>query len=78
MLAREVYPTEKFKAQSKYFVFCKINADRQPAVFQQFGVSAMPTLLFLNNEGAELHKFLGFKPVDAFIGEMNKARGASN
>ena len=41
---------------------------------QQFGVSAMPTIKFMKPEGTVVHEFLGYKPLGAFIGEMNTAR----
>lgn len=75
MLTREVYPTEKFKKQSKFYVFVKINADHQPAVFQKFGVSGMPTMVMTKADGTETHRFSGFRPVDPFVAEMDKGRG---
>jgi thioredoxin-like negative regulator of GroEL len=75
MLERSVYSTSLFKKQSKDFVFCKINADTQPSVLQQWGVSALPTIKFLTKDLKEVHGFVGYKPTHEFIAEMNKARG---
>lgn len=41
---------------------------------QQFGVNAMPTIKFMKVEGAVVHEFLGYKPLGAFIAEMDTAR----
>lgn len=59
---------------SKYFVFVKINGDHQPAVFKQYGVSAMPTIIFMKADGTPIHKFLGYRDLHSFMSEMNKAR----
>jgi thioredoxin-like negative regulator of GroEL len=77
MLERSVYSASAFKAQSKYFVFCKINVDEQKAVAQQWQVTALPTIKFLNPKDlSEIHGFIGGMPLHPFIAEMNKARGA--
>jgi thioredoxin-like negative regulator of GroEL len=74
-LIREIYPLEGFKAMSKYFVFVKINTDQQPSVASAYNISALPTIKFMKSDGTVIHEFLGYRPLDAFIGEMNKARG---
>jgi thioredoxin-like negative regulator of GroEL len=58
-------------------VFCKINADEQKSVAQQWGVSGLPTLKFLNKDLKELHGFSGYRPTHEFIAEMNKARSGA-
>ena len=73
-MIREIYPLEDFKKMSKYFVFVKINADRQPAIFSRYGVSAMPTIIFAKQDGTAIHQFVGFRDLHTFISEMNKAR----
>ncbi len=77
MLMRDVFPTEEFKAQSKYFVFCKIDVDLQPAIAQQYGIEAMPTIKFIKADGTVVHEFLGYRPTAEFIAEMEKAKGAN-
>jgi thioredoxin-like negative regulator of GroEL len=76
-LTREVFPREEFKQMGKYFVFMKVDADQNPALMRRFGVSAMPTIKFLKNDGSVVHEFLGFRPLDQFLAEMNKAKAAA-
>jgi thioredoxin-like negative regulator of GroEL len=76
-LIREIYPQEDFKKMGKYFVFVKINGDQQPSVFQQYGVSAMPTIIFMKPDGTAVHQFLGYRDLGTYLSEMNKARQAA-
>jgi len=58
---------------SKHFVFVKINGDHQPSVFKAYGVSAMPTIIFMKPDGTVISQFLGYRDLRAYLGEMNKA-----
>lgn len=73
MLDREVYSTEEFKKQSKYFVFCKINADEQPALKNAYGVSGLPTIKYLKGEDV-IDEQVGYSPLPKFIEKMNAVR----
>lgn len=77
MLMRDVFPTAEFKAMSKYFVFCKIDVDQQPAVAQAFGISAMPTIKFIKADGTVVHEFMGYRATADFVAEMHKAKDAN-
>lgn len=72
MLDQNVYSSDKFKAMSKYFVFVKIDVDKQKAVSQQFGIEAMPTIKFLRPDGTVIGGFVGYIDLNAFLVEMNK------
>ena len=58
---------------SKYFVFVKINVDKQPAVASQFNVSAIPAIKFMKPDGTVVHEFVGYRDLATYIGEMKKA-----
>lgn len=73
MLDRDVYSTEEFKKQSKYFVFCKINADNQPDVKNAFGVTGLPTIKYLKGDDV-IDEQVGYTPLAQFIAKMNSAR----
>lgn len=76
MLKKEVFTTAEFKARGKYFVFCAIDTDQQPALAQQFGANAIPDIRFLKADGTEVHKVVGYGGKAAFLAEMDKARAA--
>lgn len=69
-----VYPSAKFKAQSKYFVFCKINSDNNPDLAKQYQVTGLPSLKTLKADGSVTHSWAGFSQVDQFVAEMDKGR----
>lgn len=60
---------------SKYFVFCKIDAEKGkgPALAREYGVSGYPALRFLKPAWSTVHQFDGYMPADPFIKEMEKA-----
>lgn len=57
----------------------KIDAERQQELAGRFGVEAYPTLLFLDADGRELGRVLGFRDPADFIAEGSRilARGVS-
>ncbi len=58
-------------------MFCELNESEQPAAFQQFGISAFPTMVFLNKEGKEVHRVVGGGPLAVILQEMDKAKAAA-
>lgn len=74
MLERSVYSSKQFKDMSKYFVFVKINSDRQPKVAREHHVSALPTLRFMDSSGKVIHTQVGAMPLEQFVGMMNHVR----
>lgn len=75
MLDRDVYSTAEFKKMSQYFVFCKINADYQPAVKNKYGVSGLPTIVILTADATEVTRFVGYRPLAEFLKALEGARG---
>jgi thioredoxin-related protein len=74
MLERSVYSSKQFKDMSKYFVFVKINSDRQSKVAQDHQVRALPTLKFMDTSGKVIHTQVGAMPLQQFVGMMNHVR----
>ena len=82
-LDRTVFNTEAFKAMSKYFVFCKIDTenDAQIGPVKSLGIlskdpEGLPTTLFVNGSGKVVHEFVGYKPIDEYLKELDKARSS--
>ncbi len=52
----------------------KVNVDEELAIARQFGIQAMPTLVFLKG-GAEVGRVLGYRPKVQLADELAKAFG---
>lgn len=67
-LETEVFGTKLFKAATKDLVLVYINADltENKAFGKQYEIKAIPTVLLLNAEGAELYRSLDFVPAAEF------------
>ncbi len=76
VLEKEVYTTDEFKKQSKFFVFCKIDAEKGEGIdlAARYKISAYPICKFIKPDGTEVHESVGYKPTAAFIAEMNTAK----
>lgn len=42
---------------------------------KRYGVSGLPTIVFLNSSGQEIHRFVGYKP---FAGVMQEVQAAKS
>lgn len=49
---------------------CKLNVDGQQKLAAKFGVRSIPTLIILKN-GKELKRFVGVKPKDFLVSQLN-------
>jgi thioredoxin 1 len=49
---------------------CKLNVDGQQKLAAKFGVRSIPTLIILKN-GKEIKRFVGVKPKDFLISQLN-------
>ena len=64
------------KLQQEYytdFIFAKINVDENPLIAQSFGISSIPTTLFIK-EGKLLRKFVGVMNYDTLKQILEKLK----
>ncbi|MHB8635830.1 MAG: thioredoxin domain-containing protein [Fimbriimonadaceae bacterium] len=76
MLHDEVLVTDDFKKLSKYFVFVEIDVDAQATVAANYQVTAMPTQMILDAQGAMIDKLVGYGGPDMFYAFINKYASA--
>jgi thioredoxin 1 len=50
---------------------CKVDVDQAPAVAQRYGVSAIPTVLIINN-GREIKRLVGLRPEAEYVAILDK------
>jgi thiol:disulfide interchange protein DsbD len=67
------YVDEKVVAKAREFVSLKIDADAERAMVTQYRVGGLPTILFIDSDGEEIHRVVGYREPDQFVQEMNVA-----
>jgi thiol:disulfide interchange protein len=72
----DTYAHEDVVAKSESFVSLKIDADAERSISQRYRVAALPTILFLDHSGKEIHRVVGYRPAARFVDEMNLALDA--
>lgn len=76
MLDKQVYPDPKVgKFMNKNFINVKVDAEKGEGIklAEKFKIDSYPTLIFLNSEGEEMHRYSGFNESDEFIVEAQNA-----
>jgi len=74
-LDAETFSHPDFQAISAKFVLLKINGDTQPEFKQQYQLRYYPTMLFLNAQGVEQKRLVGFLTVDKLVPIMKEMLG---
>lgn len=59
MLDADIYPAPAVAAQGQSFVSVKVDVDQQAALAQKYNINQMPTIVFLNASGEEIHRTQG-------------------
>lgn len=69
MLDAQVYNQPEVIAELSKLVTYKVDVDREEfkPLAKQFGVKAMPTMVVCKPDGAEIDRFLGFRPAAEFL-----------
>ena len=67
------YKDKAVVARSKQFVPVLINADEQPKLLEKFGISAIPTVVFLDAKGKVLLQATGLQDSATFLQTMSQA-----
>jgi thiol-disulfide isomerase/thioredoxin len=76
-LEKNVFSSAEFRALSKRFVLAKVNIDKGKGrdYAEAYGISAVPTIKFLDSEGNVIHEVVGAVPKAQFLREMRTALG---
>ena len=74
MMDAEVFQSAGFPARSKDFVLVKVDVDQSTDLAAKYGITAMPTVKFIDGNGKVVHEFVGYGGPDQVYGEMDKAR----
>ena len=76
-LKEEVFEKDEFKQYvADKFVLVAIDADKNRELVDKYGVNGFPTIMVLDEAGKEVHKIVGFKPLEEFIEELKTVQPA--
>jgi thiol:disulfide interchange protein len=72
---KETFPAEEVVNRAANFVNLKLDAEKGqgPEVQRKFGVTAYPTILFVNGKGELVHTVVGLQSAQQLAAEMDKA-----
>ncbi len=73
MMDKETWPNEEVMAWiNKNAVAIKIDVDKETALAKRFNVTAMPTIVFVKPDQAEISRFVGGYPASEFLKFANQ------
>lgn len=64
--------------ESANFVNLRVNADKSKAIAARYGITVMPTIIWLNSDGKLLNGLEGVGPVQEFLQEMRLSMAQFN
>ncbi|MEM7232597.1 MAG: thioredoxin fold domain-containing protein [Planctomycetota bacterium] len=59
------------------FVAVKVDCDKEKEIQQKYGVTGLPTIIFLAPDGKEIQRLTGFRDAEAFLEEARKPVASS-
>jgi len=75
-LDNETYVHEDVVAMAGKFVNLKLDADAHRSIMSEYRIAGLPTILFIDADGREIHRIVGYKPPEEFLRDMNTALDA--
>jgi thioredoxin-related protein len=74
MMETVTFPADAVRSIiDRYFIPLKYESGTDAEQFLRFGIRATPTVIFLDSEGNEIHRHVGFLGAESFLKEMEKA-----
>jgi thiol:disulfide interchange protein DsbD len=69
----DTYVDKDVVTLAQEFVSLKIDADVERGLSSRYKVVGLPTILFIDSDGREIHRVVGYRPPGDFVNEMNSA-----
>ena len=76
-LDKNTYTDARVINRSEQFARAKVDGDARTDLTAKYNVKSYPTVLFLNPDGTEKHRVVGYKGPDEFLKDMNIALGSA-
>jgi len=77
-LEKETFVDPRVVALLEQVVFVKVDSDEHPQLAKQFQVTGLPDIRFLDSEGNELRKLIGFQDAESFQMVLQKFISQTN
>ena len=75
-LAAVTYPDSGVRSVvEKYFIPLQVDFNKNKALVKRYGIKWTPTIVILDADGDEHHRFVGFLSPEDFIGQIILGRG---
>lgn len=74
-LDNKTYPDARMIELSGQFSCAKVNAEARTDLASRYKIESYPTVVFLNPDGTERYRVVGYKGPDDFLKDMNYALG---
>lgn len=71
-LDETTYKNSQVIALSKKFIPVKVNCDTDKDTAHKYKVTGLPTIIFMNTEGQEIHRVIGYRGPEDFVLEMKR------
>lgn len=72
ILDEQIYPDANVAKEAKNFISVKLNVDMQSEAVNQYRVGGLPTVLFLDASGKEVHRLVGLFDVEGEADQFAK------
>jgi thiol:disulfide interchange protein len=72
-LDSDTYAHESVVSKAKDFIALKIDADVERELSTRYRIAGLPTILFIDHTGKEIHRVVGYRDAAKFIVEMDTA-----
>ncbi|MFH1311642.1 MAG: thioredoxin domain-containing protein [Candidatus Eisenbacteria bacterium] len=77
-LDKDTYVDADVMLKAKKFISLKIDADVETDLASKYKVQGLPTILFIDHKGEEIHRVVGYRRPVQFLDEMDLALRAFN
>lgn len=75
-LDSDTYAHEDVVSKAGDFISLKIDADIERDLSSRYKIAGLPTILFIDHTGREIHRVVGYRQADKFVQEMDAALAA--
>ena len=74
----ETYSDEKLVNLADKLICIKVDADEEKAIARKFRIDGLPTVVFTDPEGNEVHRVVGYLDSNDFMKEINTVLGKNS